>query len=98
MMTTEDHDTLAVRLAEILKRSNEGKSLDIDQLAEQFGLYQLTIQRDLHEPLAFLPIKKLTVVIRKKSWMPHNRIISQDKLQHRLQENLRTYLISDQNL
>lgn len=58
-MTIKDHDTLAVRLAEILKQFNEGKNLDIGQLAEQFGVHQRTIQRDLHERFAFLPIKKV---------------------------------------
>ena len=52
------HDTLAYRLAGILLRLNNGESLDPGELAQDFGVDVRTIQRDLNERMAFLPIEK----------------------------------------
>jgi len=52
------HDKVATRLADILIRLNNGEKLDPQQLAEHFGVTLRTIQRDLLERLAFLPLTK----------------------------------------
>ena len=52
------HDTLAFRLAGILLRLNNGEALEPGDLAQDFGVDVRTIQRDLNERLAFLPIEK----------------------------------------
>lgn len=45
---------LAKRLAEILALLNQGQRLDVNQLAEEFGVAVRTIQRDIKERLEFL--------------------------------------------
>ena len=45
---------LAQRLSEILSRLNQGQRIDINQLAEDFGVSVRTIQRDIKERLEFL--------------------------------------------
>ena len=57
-MPPSQHELLAWRLAAILQKLNEGEILDIDQLAEEFGVHRRTIQRDLMERFAFLPLEK----------------------------------------
>lgn len=52
------HDKLAVRLAQILMRLNNGERFSIEELASEFSVDNRTIQRDLNERLAFMPIKK----------------------------------------
>ena len=52
------HDTLAFRLAGILLRLNNGESLEPGDLAQDFGVDVRTIQRDLNERMAFLPLEK----------------------------------------
>lgn len=52
------HDTLAYRLASILLRLNNGESLEPGELAQDFGVDVRTIQRDLNERMAFLPIER----------------------------------------
>ena len=52
------HDTLAFRLAGILLRLNNGEVLEPGDLAQDFGVDVRTIQRDLNQRLAFLPIEK----------------------------------------
>ena len=51
-------ETIACRLTEILRRLNEGEKLDPQALAEEFGVNQRTIQRDLNERFAFLDLEK----------------------------------------
>lgn len=58
-MTTPDHDLLAWRLASILVKLNAGERLDIGKLAEEFNVHKRTIQRDLQERFAFLPLEKI---------------------------------------
>lgn len=58
MAVTRDHDKLVTRLAQILIRLNEGHVLDPKALAEEFCVHHRTIQRDLHERFAYLPLKK----------------------------------------
>lgn len=53
------HDLLAWRLATILQKLNQGERLDIDQLADEFDVHRRTIQRDLLERFAFLPLLKV---------------------------------------
>lgn len=58
-MNQSGHDLLAWRLCAILQKLNQGERLDIDQLAEDFGVHRRTIQRDLLERFAFLPLEKI---------------------------------------
>lgn len=57
-MTTVHHDTLVYRLAQILIKLNQGEKLDPSALAEEFGVTLRTIQRDLNERFAYLPLEK----------------------------------------
>lgn len=54
----KEHDKIAVRLTQILLKLNEGKKLDPHQLASEFKVTVRTIQRDLLERFAYLPLKK----------------------------------------
>lgn len=47
-MTTKEHDTLALRLAEILRLLHLGEQPDRQSLAERFGVSERTIYRDLN--------------------------------------------------
>ncbi len=49
--------TVAVRLASMLRRLNEGKKLHPKELAQEFSVTLRTIQRDLNEKLAFLELE-----------------------------------------
>lgn len=57
-MTTDNHDTLVYRLAQILVKFNQGEKLDPQSLAEEFGVNLRTIQRDLNVRFAYLPLQK----------------------------------------
>ncbi len=52
------HDKLAVRLAQILMRFNNGGRFSLEELASEFNVDIRTIQRDLNQRLSFMPIKK----------------------------------------
>lgn len=52
------HDTLVYRLAQILIKLNQGEKLDPVSLADEFGVNLRTIQRDLNERFAYLPLQK----------------------------------------
>lgn len=56
--TTADHDTLAYRLTQILVKLNQGEKLDPEALADEFGVNRRTIQRDLNQRFAYLPLEK----------------------------------------
>jgi len=58
-MTTGNHDTLVYRLSMILVKLNQGEKLDPQALADEFGVNLRTIQRDLNERFAYLPLQKL---------------------------------------
>ena len=58
-MTTANHDTLVYRLAQILLKLNQGEKLDPIALADEFGVNLRTIQRDLNERFAYLPLEKV---------------------------------------
>lgn len=58
MATTFSHDQLACRLATILQKLNRGERLSVDVLASEFNVHRRTIQRDLLERFAFLPLEK----------------------------------------
>lgn len=53
-----DSERIAHRLTTILRRFNEGQTLTLRQLVDEFGVTPRTIRRDLHERLAFLDLVK----------------------------------------
>lgn len=57
-VTATDHDSLGYRLAHILGKLNQGEKLDPLALADEFNVHLRTIQRDLNERFAFLPLEK----------------------------------------
>lgn len=57
-MKEAGHDLLAWRLAAILQKLNQGERINPARLAEEFGVHKRTIQRDLLERFAFLPLEK----------------------------------------
>lgn len=57
-VTDSSHDLLAQRLTAILIKLNAGERLDPSALAGEFGVHKRTIQRDLLDRFAFLPLKK----------------------------------------
>ncbi len=52
------HDKLAMRLAHILMRFNNGGRFSLEELASEFNVDIRTIQRDLNQRLSFMPIQK----------------------------------------
>lgn len=54
----KEYDKLSIRLVQILSKFNNGESLSAQELAQEFNVDTRTIQRDLNERLAFMPIKK----------------------------------------
>lgn len=68
MSLTHDHDTLVARLAQILIRLNQGEALDPKALAGEFHVHPRTIQRDLNERFAYLPLKKEGSVYRLENF------------------------------
>lgn len=57
-MAAENHDTLVYRLAQILVKLNQGEKLDPRSLAEEFAVNLRTVQRDLNQRFAYLPLLK----------------------------------------
>ena len=58
-MRAPNHDTLVRRLAMILIKLNQGERLDPTALAEEFSVNLRTIQRDLNERFAYLPLERI---------------------------------------
>lgn len=58
-VTDQEHDRLAWRLTDILRRFNQGDALDVDELAAEYGVHRRTVLRDLNERFAFLPLEKV---------------------------------------
>lgn len=58
-MAQSDHDQLAWRLASILMKLNLGEQLEINKLADEYKVSKRTIQRDLQDRFAFLPLDKV---------------------------------------
>lgn len=58
-MSNSHHDTLVYRLAQILVKLNQGEKLDPRELADEFGVNPRTIQRDLNERFAYLPLQRI---------------------------------------
>lgn len=58
MTSASNHDQLAWRLAAILQKLNQGEWVGVDELAAEFKVHRRTIQRDLLERFAFLPLEK----------------------------------------
>jgi len=54
----EHKELLAQRIADIITKLNLGESLNINDLAEEFNVSTRTIQRDINERLAFLPLER----------------------------------------
>nr|WP_318381475.1 WYL domain-containing protein [uncultured Enterobacter sp.] len=50
------HDRLAVRLSVMISRLLAGETLNLGALAEEFGVSERTLQRDLHERLLHLDL------------------------------------------
>ena len=59
MALTGTHDTLVYRLSQMLVKLNQGERLDPAALADEFGVNLRTIQRDLNERFAYLPLTKV---------------------------------------
>lgn len=57
-MTSDNHDTLVYRLAQMLVKLNQGEKLNPQALADEFGVNLRTIQRDLNVRFAYLPLQK----------------------------------------
>lgn len=57
-MSSENHDTLVYRLAQILVKLNQGEKLEPQALADEFGVTLRTIQRDLNVRFGYLPLQK----------------------------------------
>ena len=57
-MIKRSHDTLVRRLAMMLVKLNQGASLDPHELAQEFGVNLRTVQRDLNDRFAYLPLQK----------------------------------------
>ena len=51
----KQYDKVALRLAMILTKLNDGELLRVKALSQEFGVTERTIQRDLNERLSFLP-------------------------------------------
>ena len=58
-MRAANHDTLVRRLAMILVKLNQGERLDPAALADEFNVNLRTIQRDLNERFAYLPLERV---------------------------------------
>jgi predicted DNA-binding transcriptional regulator YafY len=56
---TVNHELLVIRLSHILFKLNQGESIDPRDLVDEFKVSVRTIQRDLNERLAYLPIEKV---------------------------------------
>ena len=54
----KEHDTLSIRLADILLKLNNGQKLSPSELAQEYKVSLRTIQRDLSERLGVLPIQQ----------------------------------------
>lgn len=52
------HDTLVYRLSMMLVKLNQGEKLDPQSLADEFGVNIRTIQRDINERFAYLPLQR----------------------------------------
>ena len=57
-MSAGNHDTLVYRLAQMLVKLNQGEKLNPQALADEFSVNLRTIQRDLNERFAYLPLEK----------------------------------------
>jgi predicted DNA-binding transcriptional regulator YafY len=58
-MGSDNHDTLVYRLAQVLVKLNQGEKLNPHSLATEFAVNLRTIQRDLNERFADLPLQKV---------------------------------------
>jgi len=57
-MSVGTHDTLVYRLSMMLVKLNQGEKLDPQDLADEFGVNIRTVQRDLNERFAYLPLQR----------------------------------------
>ncbi|MDL0114967.1 YafY family transcriptional regulator [Campylobacter felis] len=54
----KEYDKLGTRLVQILLNFNNGESVSVEELAQEFNVDTRTIQRDLNQRLSFMPIKR----------------------------------------
>ncbi|EOG9651870.1 helix-turn-helix transcriptional regulator [Campylobacter upsaliensis] len=54
----KEYDKLGTRLVQILLKFNNGESVSVEELAQEFNVDTRTIQRDLNQRLSFMPIKR----------------------------------------
>lgn len=57
-MSAGTHDTLVYRLSMMLVKLNQGEKLDPQELADEFGVNVRTIQRDINQRFAYLPLQR----------------------------------------
>ena len=57
--STSSPDTIAYRLSAILQRLNAGETLVIKRLADEFGVTERTVRRDLNERFNFLGLGRV---------------------------------------
>lgn len=53
------HESIVIRLSQMLFKLNQGERLYPQTLMQEFGVNLRTIQRDLNERLAYLPLEKI---------------------------------------
>ena len=58
IIKSSERDKVAIRLTQILLKLNQGEKLDPHQLANEFKVTVRTIQRDLLERFAYLPLSR----------------------------------------
>lgn len=80
-MTTKN-ELLAIRLADILLRLNQGERLDIHELAEEHKVSLRTVQRDLNERFSFLDWNEMG---------PRHYSINKAKLGHLTMDDIRRF-------
>ena len=73
-MAAGSHDTLVYRLAQMLVKLNQGERLDPQALADEFGVNLRTIQRDLNERFAYLPLEKIGRALSPRSGVPRQAL------------------------
>ncbi|PAF45527.1 WYL domain-containing protein [Helicobacter sp. 11S02629-2] len=58
------HDKIAMRLAQIITKLNDGEELDLKDLAREFNVSIRTIQRDFNDRLTSLPLDKTSGIYK----------------------------------
>lgn len=74
----QKNTVLAQRFCVILQRLNQGQRLDLNMLAEEFGVSLRTIQRDINERLAFLAWEEKGPRFYKLNTCQSNHLMQED--------------------